>query len=203
MATLIAQAHTLVLERYERYGASTTASGAPLAPPAPCMLVLAGIEGLDAAALDRLDAVAHTGPVCGVHLIATTSDPAALAASGMLALFRTRLARRLAPADNALICPDADATMLGPHEVVLSGLGPTQRLRAFTLTPPEVREVCATVAAAAVPALPPVAPTPAPGPPAVPTPPAAPTPEPSAESGAEHGTPTAPRASVQGEGGGS
>ncbi len=154
VAALIAQAHTLVLDRFERYGAPMTAAtdaGTPhaQAPPVPCLLLLAGIEGLDDAALDRLDAVAHTGPVCGVHLLATAHDPAALAASGMLALFRTRLARRLAPDANALICPDADAGTLGPHEVALSGLGAARRLRAFTLTPPEVREVCATVAARA------------------------------------------------------
>jgi len=191
VAALIAQAHTLVLDRYERYGAPATATaGKPPIPPAPCLLMLAGIEGLDDAALDRLDAVAHTGPVCGVHLLATASDPAALAASGMLALFRTRLARRLAPADNALICPDADAGTLAPHEAVLSGLGSPQRLRAFTLTPPEVREVCATVAAATVPALPPI--ETAPGPPPVPPPP--PAPAPSTASAPPQGTPTAPQA---------
>jgi len=169
VASIIAQAHTLVLDRYEHDSASAaTTSG----PPTPCLLVLAGIEGLDDAALDRLDAVAHTGPVCGVHLLATTSDPAALAANGMLALFRTRLARRLAPADNMLMCPDADAATLGPHEVLLCGLGARQRLQAFTLAPPEVREVFATVAASALPALPPVGPTPAAPPlPASPPPP--------------------------------
>jgi len=196
VAALIAQAHTLVLDRYERHG--TTAAAPPtgaLAPPVPCLLVLAGIEGLDDAALDRLDAVAHTGPVCGVHLLATTSDPAALAANGMLALFHTRLARRLAPADNALVCPDADAGTLGPHEVVLSGLGPQRRLRAFTLTPPEVREVCATVAAATVPAL-----APAPGPPPAPAPTPPPAPEPPTESGAAQGIPAAPRTPADGDG---
>jgi len=193
VAALIAQAHILVLDRYERYGAPATATaGTPPIPPAPCLLMLAGIEGLDDAALDRLDAVAHTGPVCGVHLLATASDPAALAVSGMLALFHTRLARRLAPADNALICPDADAGTLGPHEVVLSGLGPAPRLRAFTLTPPEVREVCATVAAATVPALPPVETVP--GPPPVPTPP--PAAAPSTASAPAQGTPTVPHAPV-------
>jgi len=203
VAALIAQAHTLVLDRYERHGAPAAAPSArALAPPIPCLLVLAGIEGLDDAALDRLDAVAHTGPVCGVHLLITTSDPAALAASGMLPLFRTRLARRLAPADNALVCPDADASALGPHEVVLVGLGPPQRLRAFTLTPPEVREVCATVAAATVPAFPPAAPTPASGPPlaSAPTPP--PAPAPPTESGAEQGIPAAPRTPADGDGDG-
>ena len=203
VAALIAQAHILVLDRYERYGAPATATaGTPPIPPAPCLLMLAGIEGLDDAALDRLDAVAHTGPVCGVHLLATASDPAALAVSGMLALFRTRLARRLAPADNALICPDADAGTLGPHEVVLSGLSPARRLRAFTLTPPEVREVCATVAAATIPAFPPAAPTPAPGPPPAPAPTPPPAPEPPTGSGAEQGIPAAPRApaDVHGDG---
>ncbi len=205
VATLIAQAHTLVLDRYERYGAAVTAPpGTSQASPVPCLLLLAGIEGLDDATLDRLDAVAHTGPVCGVHLLATAGDPATLAASGMLALFRTRLARRLAPAANALICPDADAGTLGPHEVVLSGLGPARRLRAFTLTPPEVRELCATVAAATVPALPPAPPTPAPGPPPVPAP-APPSPVAPAlpvDAAAGPGTPAAPQvpASVVGTG---
>ncbi len=203
VAALIAQAHTLVLDRYERHGAPAAApSAGALAPPVPCLLVLAGIEGLDDAALDRLDAVAHTGPVCGVHLLATTSDPAALAASGMLPLFRTRLARRLAPADNALVCPDADASALGPHEVVLVGLGPPRRLRAFTLTPPEVREVCATVAAATVPAFPPAAPTPASGPPPAPAPTPPLAPEPPTESKAEQGIPTAPPTPADGDGDG-
>lgn len=201
VAALIAQAHTLVLDRYERYGAPATATaGTAPAPPFPCLLVLAGIEGLDDAALDRLDAVAHTGPVCGVHLLATVSDPAALASSGMLPLFRTRLARRLAPADNALVCPDADAGTLGPHEVVLSGLGPPQRLRGFMLTPPEVREVCATVAAATAPALPPAALTPAPGPPPAPAPTPPPVSEPPTESGAAQGIPAAPRTPADGDG---
>jgi len=200
VAALIAQAHTLVLDRYERHGAPAAApSASALAPPIPCLLVLAGVEGLDDAALDRLDAVAHTGPVCGVHLLATTGDPAALAASGMLPLFRTRLARRLAPADNALVCPDADASALGPHEVVLCGLGPPRRLRAFTLTPPEVREVCATVAAATVPAFPSAAPTPAPGPPPAPAPTPPPAPEPPTESEAEQGIPAAPRTPADGD----
>ena len=197
VAALIAQAHTLVLDRYEQYGAPATAP-APPAPPVPCLLMLAGIEGLDDAALDRLDAVAHTGPVCGVHLLATAHDPAALAANGMLALFRTRLARRLAPEANALICPDADATALGPHEVALSGLGAPRRLRAFTLTPPEVREVFATVAASALPAFPPVGPTsppptppvPAPAPPSPPPSPPSPSPPPPGVAEA----PTAPTA---------
>ena len=193
VAALIAQAHTLVLDRYERYGAPAT----PPIPLAPCLLMLAGIEGLDDAALDRLDAVAHTGPVCGVHLLATTGDPAALAASGMLALFRTRLARRLASADNALVCPDTDAGTLGPHEVVLSGFGPPRRLRAFTLTPPEVREVCATVAAAAVPVPSPAAPTLAPSPPAPPS--HVPASEPPTESRVEQGTPAVQPASMEGD----
>ena len=196
VAALIAQAHTLVLDRYERYGASATAtvgSSAPVDPPVPCLLVLAGIEGLDDAALDRLDAVAHTGPVCGVHLLATASDPAVLAAHGMLSLFRTRLARRLAPEANALICPDTDAGTLGPHEIVLSGRDPARRLRAFTLTPSEVREVCATVAAATTPVLPPAALTSMPGPPPAPAPIPGPMPEPPKELGREHGTATVAR----------
>lgn len=168
VANLIAQAYTLVLERYERHGAATTAaSAAPAAPAAPCLLVLAGLESLDDEALDRLDAVAHTGPVCGVHLIATTGDPAALAANGLLALFRTRLARRLAPEESRLLCPDADVDLTpnAPHEVLLHGLGAPRKLTAFTLTPPEVREVFATVAAATLPPLPAFMPPPVPAPP--------------------------------------
>jgi len=177
VAALIAQAHTLVLDRYEHHGVPAASSSVTLSAPdlpVPCLLVLAGIEGLDDATLDRLDAVAHTGPVCGVHLLATTSDPAALAASGMLALFRTRLARRLAPDDSRLVCPDADMSTLGPQDVVLCGLGDRRQLRAFTLAPPEVREVFSTVAVATIPALPVVAPVPAP--PAPPPPPAPTTP---------------------------
>ncbi len=167
MANIIAQAHTLVLDRYERYAMPATAASGRATPgaPVPCLLVLAGIEDLDDEALDRLDAVAHTGPVCGVHLIATARDPAALAASGMLALFRTRLAKRLAPPDNTLVCPDADAGTLGPQEILFYGPDQHRRLHAFTLAPPEVREVFATVAASALPALPPAGPTPAPPPP--------------------------------------
>jgi len=171
VATIIAQAHTLVLDRYERHAAPTiiapgrAAAGAPV----PCLLVLTGIEDLDDEALDRLDAVAHTGPVCGVHLIASVRDPAALASSGMLALFRTRVAKRLAPADNALVCPDADTGTLGPQEILFYGSDHHRRLHAFTLAPPEVREVFATVVASALPALPPVGSTPAPAPPPPPS----------------------------------
>jgi len=179
VAALIAQAHTLVLDRYEHYNVPAAAAVGPAAPgpPAPCLLVLAGIEGLDDAALDRLDAVAHTGPVCGVHLLATTSDPAALATNGMLALFRTRLARRLAPDDNQLVCPDADTSTLGPQDVMLCGVGERRQLRAFTLAPPEVREVFATVVVATVLDLPAAelvpTPTTPPPPPVPPTPPQA------------------------------
>ena len=179
VANIIAQAHTLVLDRYERYATPTTAVLGRATPgaPVPCLLVLAGIEDLDDEALDRLDAVAHTGPVCGVHLIATAHDPAALAASGMLALFRTRVTKRLARADNTLVCPDADAGTLGPQEILFYGPDHHRRLQAFTLAPPEVREVFATVAASAPPALPPAGPEQAPPP----TPPLAPAPPPQSQ----------------------
>lgn len=185
VAALIDQAYTLVLDRYEQHGALIAPqAGLSSIPPVPCLFVLAGIEGLDDAALDRLDAIAHTGSVCGVHLLATTGNPAALAASGTLALFHTRLARRLTAADNALICPDSDTSTLGPHEVVLFGLGTPSRLSAFTLTPPEIREVFSTVAAATVPTLP-VVEMPA-SLPSTPVPLSGP--EPATESPAEQGT---------------
>jgi len=49
--------------------------------------------------------------------------------------------------DNGLVCPDADVSALGPQDVLLWRQSAVRRLRAFSLTPPDVREIFATVAA--------------------------------------------------------
>ncbi len=145
-AGIVAQAHTLVLERFAAGDAG---------PAAPAYLVvLDTVEELraDPRALDRLDVICRNGRVCGVHVVATTSDPRALAAASLLEAFETRLARPLNPEESRLLYDDDSAARLAPDEALLrADTTDTVRLSPFTLPLPLVRAVIAHIAVALAP----------------------------------------------------
>lgn len=141
MAALVNQAHAVVVERF-------TAGAEDPSGPA-YLLVLDRVETLcaDRRALDRLDVICRNGRLCNVHVLATTSDPALLEEEGLLASFPTRLLRRLGPEESVLLCGDARATALDARELLVqaSSQAPEQ-VSLFTLTIPEVRDLCARLA---------------------------------------------------------
>ncbi len=145
-AGIVAQAHTLVLERFAAGDAG---------PAAPAYLVvLDTVEELraDPRALDRLDVICRNGRVCGVHVVATTSDPRALAAASLLEAFETRLARPLNPEESRLLYDDDSAAQLASDEALLrADTTDTVRLSPFTLPLPLVRAVVAHIAVALAP----------------------------------------------------
>ncbi len=146
-AGIVAQAHTLVLERF-------AAGDAGLTDPA-YLVVLDTIEEMraDPRALDRLDVLCRNGRVCGVHVVATTSEPRALAEAGLLEAFETRLARPLRPEDSHLLYGDDSAARLDLDEALLrAGATDDVRLSPFTLPLPLVRAVVAHIAVALAPA---------------------------------------------------
>jgi len=145
-AGIVAQAHTLVLERF-------AAGDAGPAGPA-YLVVLDTIEELraDPRALDRLDVICRNGRVCGLHVVATTSDPRALAEASLLEAFETRLARPLNPEESRLLYDDDSAVRLAPDEALLrADATDTVRLSPFTLPLPMVRAVVAHIAVALAP----------------------------------------------------
>ncbi len=145
-AGIVAQAHTLVLERF---------AAGDVGPVGPAYLVvLDTIEELraDPRALDRLDVICRNGRVCGVHVMATTSDPRALAEASLLEAFETRLARPLNPEESRLLYDDDSAARLAPDEALLrADTMDTVRLSPFTLPLPMVRAVVAHIAVALAP----------------------------------------------------
>jgi len=145
-AGIVAQAHTLVLERF---------AAGDMGPAGPAYLVvLDTIEELraDPRALDRLDVICRNGRVCGVHVVATTSDPQALAEANLLEAFKTRLARPLNPEESRLLYDDDSAVRLAPDEALLrTDTTDYVRLSPFTLPLPLVRAVVAHIAVALAP----------------------------------------------------
>jgi hypothetical protein len=141
MAALVDQAYGVVVERF------TAGEDAPAGPA--YLLVLDRVETLRAnrRALDRLDVICRNGHLCDVHVLATTAAPALLEEEGLLASFPTRLLRRLSPEESALLCGDARASTLDVRELVVQAGGQAPlHLSLFTLTVPEVRDLCARLA---------------------------------------------------------
>jgi DNA-binding SARP family transcriptional activator len=149
-AALVEQVYRVVLDRF--------AGGTDGTQGPAYLVVLDTVETLcrDPRALDRLDVICRNGRACGVHVLATTSDPSALVAAGMLEPFGARLARTLRAEESALVCGDERAVMLGLGEIVFRDgpLGTWEQLSPFVLTLPEVREVFAAVAIAQAPDVP-------------------------------------------------
>lgn len=151
LAGIVTQAHDLVSARL--------VAGDGVADGPRVLVLLDKIERLAQAprVVDRLEAVCRNGRACGVHVIATTSAPAALAAAGVLPAFGGRLVRRLTEETSRVVWGDARAAALGEDEALLrAGPGPlpagyTDPLVPFTLTPREVAQVLDTVATAANP----------------------------------------------------
>ncbi len=146
-AAIVEQAHQIVLDRF-------ATGDANIDEPA-YLVLLDNIEELrpDAEALDRLDTLCRNGRVCGVHILATTSDVGAVAELGLLEPFRSLLARPLPADEHSLLFGDNAVGTPGADEIALriGRTGDLQRLVPFTLTLPEVREVVATVAVALAP----------------------------------------------------
>jgi len=151
LAGIVTQAHDLVSARFV---------AGDVGVDGPRVLVLLDkIERLAQAprVVDRLEAVCRNGRACGVHVVAATAAPAALAAAGLLPAFGARLARRLTEETSRAVWGDARAAALGDDEALLrAGPGPllpgyADPLLPFTLTPREVAQVLNTAAAAAIP----------------------------------------------------
>lgn len=145
-AGIVAQAHTLVLERF------SAGDAGPIGPA--YLVVLDSVEEVraDPRALDRLDVLCRNGRVCGVHVVATTSDPRALAEVGLLEAFETRLARPLHPEESRLLYGDDSAARLAPDAALLrADMTDTVCLSPFTLPLPMMRAVVAHLAIALAP----------------------------------------------------
>jgi len=151
LAGIVTQAHDLVSARL--------VAGDGVADGPRVLVLLDKIERLAQTprVVDRLEAVCRNGRACGVHVIATTADPAALAAAGVLPAFGGRLVRRLTEETSRVVWGDARAAALGEDEALLrAGPGPlpagyTDPFAPFTLTPREVAQVLDTVSTAANP----------------------------------------------------
>lgn len=148
VAALVDQANAIVLERFTRGMSDATQ---PI-----YVLVLSDVEGLclDPRVADRLDTICRNGADCGVYVIGTTYDVAALADAGMLDAFSARLARPLPREESVTLFDDARAAELPATDIAFS-VGPRTdaplvpgRLTPFVTTLAEAQEAFAWAAKA-------------------------------------------------------